>query len=264
MKKAEITVFLSLVFVLMVSFVLGILQISVVHTSKNLSRLATDRAVFSAFGEYQLQLFEDYHVFAIDGSDGSGEFSQEKILGRMYYYGGDGTEHEVTGIQFLTDNDGQAFREQVLTYMEETYGIGLIREFTGLTGEWEEQEIQAEEIEKKEETILEEFEDLKGSADMQESEGGLESNEGNPFSCVEQIENAGILSVVMPEGMELSGKAISPDSQASGRELHTGDGSFPARQGMDGISEKLLFNEYVLDSFTNASDNGEKKPLIVL
>ena len=27
---------------------------------------------------------------------------------------------------------------------------------------------------------------------------------------------------------------------------------------MDGISEKLLFNEYVLDSFTNASDNGEK------
>ena len=258
MKKAEITVFLSLVFVLMVSFVLGILQISVVHTSKNLSRLATDRAVFSAFGEYQLQLFEDYHVFAIDGSYGSGEFSQEKILGRMYYYGGDGTEHEVTGIQFLTDNDGQAFREQVLTYMEETYGIGLIREFTGLTGEWEEQEIQAEEIEKKEETILEEFEDLKGSADMQESEGGLESNEGNPFSCVEQIENAGILSVVMPEGMELSGKAISPDSQASGRELHTGDGSLPARQGMDGISEKLLFNEYVLDSFTNASDNGEK------
>lgn len=258
MKKAEITVFLSLVFVLMVSFVLGILQISVVHTSKNLSRLATDRAVFSAFGEYQLQLFEDYHVFAIDGSYGSGEFSQEKILGRMYYYGGDGTEHEVTGIQFLTDNDGQAFREQVLTYMEETYGIGLIREFTGLTGEWEEQEMQAEEIEKKEETILQEFEDLKGSADMQESEGILESNEGNPFSCVEQIENAGILSVVMPEGMELSGKAISPDSQASGRELHTGNGSFPARQGMNGISEKLLFNEYVLDSFTNASDNGEK------
>ena len=50
MKKAEITVFLSLVFVLIVSFVLGILQISVIHTSKNLSRLTTDRAVFSVFG----------------------------------------------------------------------------------------------------------------------------------------------------------------------------------------------------------------------
>lgn len=111
MKKAEITVFLSLVFVLVVSFVLGILQITVIHISKNLSRLATDRAVFSVFGEYQIQLFEDYHVFAIDGSYGSGGFSQEKIIGRMHYYGGDGTDHEVTGIQFLTDNDGQAFRE---------------------------------------------------------------------------------------------------------------------------------------------------------
>ena len=249
MKKAEITVFLSLVFVLVVSFVLGILQITVIHISKNLSRLATDRAVFSVFGEYQIQLFEDYHVFAIDGSYGSGGFSQEKIIGRMHYYGGDGTDHEVTGIQFLTDNDGQAFREQVLTYMEETYGIGLIRDFTGLTGEWKEQEIQAEQIEKKEETMLEELEDLK------ESTGTLE---GSPFTCVEQIENAGILSVVMPKDMELSGKSISPDRQTSRRGLHKGNGNFPARQAMDGISEKLLFNEYVLDSFTNAAGGEEK------
>ena len=249
MKKAEITVFLSLVFVLVVSFVLGILQITVIHISKKLSRLATDRAVFSVFGEYQIQLFEDYHVFAIDGSYGSGGFSQEKIIGRMHYYGGDGTDHEVTGIQFLTDNDGQAFREQVLTYMEETYGIGLIRDFTGLTGEWKEQEIQAEQIEKKEETMLEELEDLK------ESTGTLE---GSPFTCVEQIENAGILSVVMPKDMELSGKSISPDRQSSRRGLHKGNGNFPARQAMDGISEKLLFNEYVLDSFTNAAGGEEK------
>lgn len=249
MKKAEITVFLSLVFVLVVSFVLGILQITVIHISKNLSRLATDRAVFSVFGEYQIQLFEDYHVFAIDGSYGSGGFSQEKIIGRMHYYGGDGTDHEVTGIQFLTDNDGQAFREQVLTYMEETYGIGLIRDFTGLTGEWKEQEIQAEQIEKKEETMLEELEDLK------ESTGTLE---GSPFTCVEQIENAGILSVVMPKDMELSGKSISPDRQSSRRGLHKGNGNFPARQAMDGISEKLLFNEYVLDSFINAAGGEEK------
>lgn len=249
MKKAEITVFLSLVFVLVVSFVLGILQITVIHISKNLSRLATDRAVFSVFGEYQIQLFEDYHVFAIDGSYGSGGFSQEKIIGRMHYYGGDGTDHEVTGIQFLTDNDGQAFREQVLTYMEETYGIGLIRDFTGLTGEWKEQEIQAEQIEKKEETMLEELGDLK------ESTGTLE---GSPFTCVEQIENAGILSVVMLKDMELSGKSISPDRQSSRRGLHKGNGNFPARQAMDGISEKLLFNEYVLDSFTNAAGGEEK------
>ena len=53
MKRAEITVFLSMIFILIVSFILGIIEITVIHTSKNLSRLETDRAVFSIFGEYQ-------------------------------------------------------------------------------------------------------------------------------------------------------------------------------------------------------------------
>lgn len=67
MKKAEITAFLSLVFVLLVSFVLGMLEITVIHTAGNLSRLAVDRAVFSVFGEYQRNLLEDYHIFSIEG-----------------------------------------------------------------------------------------------------------------------------------------------------------------------------------------------------
>ena len=62
MKKAEITAFLSLMFVLLVSFVLGILEISIIHTSKNMSRLRVDRAMFSVFGEYDGALMEDYHI----------------------------------------------------------------------------------------------------------------------------------------------------------------------------------------------------------
>ena len=68
MKRAEITVFLSMVLILIVSFILGIIQITVIHTSKNMSRLETDRAVFSLFGEYHRTLFEDYHVFSIEGN----------------------------------------------------------------------------------------------------------------------------------------------------------------------------------------------------
>mgnify|MGYP005773703759 FL=1 len=78
MKKAEITAFLSMTFVLLVSFVLGILEISVIHTSGNLNRLAVDRAVFSVFGEYHVRLFSDYQVFAVEGTYGTGEFSEEK------------------------------------------------------------------------------------------------------------------------------------------------------------------------------------------
>ena len=135
MRRAEITVFLSMVFILIVSFILGIIEITVIHTSKNLSRLETDRAVFSVFGEYQKELLEEYQVFAIDGSYGTGDFSEERITARMHYYETGETDHEITEIQFLTDNHGQAFREQVTAYMEECYGRGMIRDFTGLTAE---------------------------------------------------------------------------------------------------------------------------------
>lgn len=274
MKKAEITAFLSMTFVLLVSFVLGILEISVIHTSGNLNRLAVDRAVFSMFGEYHVRLFSDYQVFAVEGTYGTGEFSEEKVIGRMQYYGAAGIEQDITGIQYLTDQNGQAFREQVLQYMEEKYGLSAVRGFTGLTSEWEEQALQGEEMEEKEKGILDQVNDLMETAEhsgeqQEESESdtaqsdyetgdtdnGADANltDGGPFTCIEKIEKSGILSVVMPGDMELSGLQINPDVQVSNRELNRGRGIFPVRQGTDGIEEKLMFNEYVLNTFTNAA-----------
>ena len=261
MKRAEITAFLSLTFVLLVSFVLGILEITIIHTSKNLSRLEVDRALFSVFGKYDDRLMEDYHIFAIEGSYGSGGQSEEKIIGRMQYYGAGGIEQNITGIQYLTDQEGQAFREQVIRYMEERYGISLIREFTGLTAQWEEQAVQAEEMEQKEKGILDQVNDLmeeaqmpqEGGQDLPDDTTGAENlTDGGPFTCIEQIEKSGILSVVMPEEMDLSGRAIDPEVQVSARSLNTGRGMFPVRQGTEGAEERLLFNEYILNTFTDA------------
>lgn len=260
MKKAEITAFLSLLFVLLVSFVLGILEISVIHTSKNMSRLSADRAVFSVFGEYQEKLLEDYHIFVIEGSYGTGDYTEDRMIGRMHYYGTESMEHEITGIQFLTDMEGQAFREQVLEYMESRYGISLVQKYTGLTSKWEEENIRGNNMEEKESTILDEYEKLKESAPDSSEEGSSETEtgaeeeqpEGSPFTCLEQIEKNGLLSVVMPENMELSGMEIDPDQQASNRSLNTGRGSFPVRQSTGGIEERLLFNEYVIKNFNNA------------
>ena len=50
--------------------------------------------------------------------------------------------------------------------------------------------------------------------------------EGGPFTCIDQIEKSGILSVVMPKDMELSGLAIELDTQPSARSLNTGKEHF--------------------------------------
>lgn len=68
MKKGEITAFLSLIFVLMISFVTAILESASVQAEKNQARLDMDRAVYSVFGEYQKELLEEYGIFAVEGS----------------------------------------------------------------------------------------------------------------------------------------------------------------------------------------------------
>ena len=145
-KKGEITAFLSLIFVLLVSFILAMLESAVIQTAKNQKRLDADRAVFSLFGEYQKGLTEEYNVFAIDGTYETGQYEEELLLDRMSYYGSMGITQEITDIQLLTDNDGQAFREQVLQYMESRTGITLVQNLTGLASSWEEREIRGEEV----------------------------------------------------------------------------------------------------------------------
>ena len=263
MKKGELTAFLSLTFVLLLSFILGILEISVVHTTKNLSRLEADRAVFSLFGEYHKKLLEDYHVFSVEGSYGTGNYDEENLTGRMHYYGNGQTGYEITGIQYLTDNRGQAFKEQVIKYMEQRYGISIIKDFSGMTDQWEDQSIQGEEMEDYEADILEEIDQIKNAgSEAVEGEGGEEGQPNleeaqNPFSCMEKIEKSGVLSVVLPKDMELSGKQITPGNQVSNRAIRSGRGSFPARTNINGAEEKLLFNEYIMKNFSNAAMDKE-------
>ena len=121
--------------------------------------------------------------------------------------------------------------------------------------------IKGEEIRQVEETILDEFEEIKSSgqsenegADEEETESeDLAELEENPFQCLEQIERTGILSVAMPKDMPLSGRQIDLDLQASKRSLQTGRGKFPMRKNTDKAKEKLLFNEYIMQNFTQAS-----------
>ena len=187
------------------------------------------------FGEYQEKLLEDYHIFAIEGSYGTGDYTEDRMIGRMHYYGTESMEHE-NNRNSVSHRYGRSRLSvnRFLEYMESRYGISLVQKYTGLTSKWEEENIRGNNMEEKESTILDEYEKLKESAPDSSEEGSSETEtgaeeeqpEGSPFTCLEQIEKNGLLSVVMPENMELSGMEIDSDQQASNRSLNTGRGSF--------------------------------------
>ncbi len=246
MQRGEITAFLSLVLVLFISFIMAILESTSVQMLKSQKRLDVDRAAFSIFGEYQKELFEEYEILAIDGSYGTDFYDDQNILNRLYYYGTTGMEHNINGIQYLTDREGVAFKEQVLEYMEQSYGISIIRELTGKTATWEEQDIQREEATERDKELsvnLAEF--------MSEREFSLPEDE-NPLPHITELKKTSILQLVLPKEYQLSARHINLQNQASIRDLRKGSGSFYTRQGMDKIEERLLFHEYLLNKFSNA------------
>lgn len=197
--RGEITAFLSLVFVLLVSFILALTESSMIQTSKNQKRMDVDRALYSVFGEYQKDLLEDYDIFAFDMSYGSGQFEEDLLLNRMAYYGNPGIEQEITDLQFLTDNGGQAFREQVLAYMESKDGIDLIQNLVGLSEKWEEQEIKGE-------AVSEEIDQLIG-----QNEEILPEE----FDGITEAKKSGLLSLVLPKTFILSSKSVNPAEMLS-------------------------------------------------
>ena len=256
MAKGEVTAFLSLIFVLLISFITAMLESTVIQVSKNQKRLDVDNAIFSIFGEYQKQLLEEYEILAIDGSYGTDSFQEQNLLDHMRYYGTAGIEQDIQGIQYLSDNRGSAFREQILEYMEQTYGISIVRELAGKTGVWKEQEMQGEEANQENAKVNMELEEF-----IEESEIML-PEEDNPLPHIEELKQSGILKPVLPKEFQVSAKQIVPGEQVSSRNLRNGRGSFYIRQNINGIEERLLFHEYLLKKFGNAAESkGENRSL---
>lgn len=255
--KGEITVFLSLSFTLLLSFIFGILESAVIQGSKNLSRIDTDRAIYSVFGEYHQELMEQYHVFGIDLGYRTGNYEEENLIQRLHYYNSGSTDHQIKEIQYLTDQSGQAFREQVLAYMEQRYGMDLVKKFTGTTEKWEQTETEESDMEKKTDEMTDAMERVNDSLDASGSqtegedveEGPSLPDEENPFRIMQKIKKEGILSVVIPKGKKVSEKSVDLSGQASKRTLKKGYGTFPTRKGLDQTAEKLLYNEYLLKTF---------------
>ena len=140
MVKGEITVFLSLVFLLLLTLVGALLESASIQLAKNEKRADAGRAVESAFAEYQKDLLERYGIFAIEGSYESGTMSEENILNRLSFYGAENIETEIAAIRYLTDQNGKEFLRQAVEYEKMKTGAAAIENLTGKVSEWKEQE----------------------------------------------------------------------------------------------------------------------------
>ena len=246
MVKGEITAFLSLVFLLLLSLTGAVLESASIQVLKNEKRADAGRATESVFAEYQREMLEEYDIFAVDSGYETGTVSEANILNRLVFYGAENMNSDIEAIRYLTDQNGMEFCRQAVVYEKEKTGIAAAEELAGNLSIWKEQEKKEEEYGKENKETSENLERM-----LQEEEENL-PQEGNPLEPLSQMRSGSLLNIVLPEGFVLSQRAVELSKLVSHRDLREGYGSLAERQA--GTAETIFFNLYLLDKFDNAAD----------
>lgn len=245
--KGEVTVYLTLTFVLFISMILALMESASIQMAKNYRRADMNRAMECVFAEYQKELLENYDLFAIEAGYETGTYSEQNILERIAYYGAD-MENKIERIQLYTDNGGELFMSQIGKYMKHKYGLTWADQYLGNTSLWKNQEQQAGEFTEKETEQTDYLEELLGEQEME-----LPS-EDNPMEHVATLKKSPILSLVMPEGKQVSEKSIALQDMPENRRNQSGYGTFSDVEPEDGTLTAVLMGEYVLEHFTDFTD----------
>lgn len=248
-KKGEVTAYLSLIFILLVSFAGAMLESASIQNAKNYRRADMSRAAECIFAEYHKTLLKEYDIFALEGTYETGNYSETNLYDRLTYYGAGNMEQEILKIQFLTDNGCQAFYEQVAAYMEHKYGLDGVKKIMGKTDVWRQQEEEAGDYARTEEQKQEEF------AGLLEERAGELPEKDNPISHVNALKSSPFLTLAAPKDMQISEKSLTLAETLSHRERNQGYGDFSDVVKPGGTISALLFGEYVLEHFSMASDS---------
>ena len=232
--KGEITLFLSLIFLLLLSLVGAVIQSASIHISKSRKRADTALALESVFAEYHPEMLEKYDIFVIAGR-GEAEISES-----LWFYGANHMEHRIQSLRLLTDGGGQTFYEQAIRAMGgEASGVFQV---SNENRDREEQAVRQK---------LGEILDEKGQS-MPEAD--------NPITAVEGLKQRSLLSLICPAEETLSNRSVTVEELASHRTLYQGSASYGESQ-KGGGTDRILFTAYLLEHFSDYAEESEEGAL---
>lgn len=238
--KGEITAFLAMLFILMLSLVGALVESVSVQITKNRKRADTILALESAFAEYDRQMLEEYDLFVRHGC------SETILKERLQYYGANNMSHSIQRQERLTDYDGAPFREQAIRYAKSWLGVNASLPDVNY-------EFYSENYLEEEDIVNMRMEEL-----LAQDESEL-AEEGNPLSTVQRLKNMSLLTLVCENPEELSDRSIDVESFPSGRELKVGNWQ---KSASPEATDKMFFAAYLTEHFGSFAEPKESRPLL--
>ena len=238
--KGEITAFLALIFILMLSMVGALLQSASVHIEKQEMIAVTQLALESTFAEYHKEALERYDIFARFGCD------EGTVQNRMQYYGASGMNHMLYRIELLTDHGGEPFFRQAVRYMKNWIGVADKEEFRY-------EEVEETQVKEKEKEVNQTLEEM-----LKEEEAEL-PKENNPIEATQKLKETGLLNLLVSNPEELSNRNMELSTSASHRTLKQGN----YNKSQDGeLTDQALFVAYIAEHFTQMTKPEESRTLL--
>ncbi|MCR5255918.1 MAG: DUF5702 domain-containing protein [Acetatifactor sp.] len=162
-----ITVFASLILGTLLPLFFLLFQGAVRASAFVEANCISDVVTESLMAEYSVEMLEKYNIFSIDTSYGMGSPSLGRINAHLNNYlfmntskdtsdrqlfsiynltGIRNTFAETTGVTYITDNDGEVFRDLAVKAVEDEFNISLFKKIYDLSTLWGEYEGKGEEV----------------------------------------------------------------------------------------------------------------------
>lgn len=277
-QKGVITVYLTMIFLLVASLLFTAVESVRVQNSRLLMETAADSSLESMLAGYHRQLYDQYGLLFFDGSFGNGSIKNDFLAAKINEYM-DYTLHPAkdTGlnnadfykmnvdkitmgtIALATDDGGKVFRKQAVDEMKSKTGVKTLENLT-LDYEWainnlEDSSAYSEKQQEVDGTLVS-LEEQKQQVDAEKAdEAQIAKGQKNPAAEVDTIKSTGILDLVCNDTSNISQKSVDISALPSHRQLNKGTGLEDYEEDL--VSD-LLFSQYLMKYFYHAASKNAK------
>ena len=278
-KKGSVTIYLALTLSVMLSLFLTLIEGARTSAIRMQSECAMDLSLYSVFAEYNRELLEQYDLFFIDTSYGSENCAIENTAEHLRGYMADNTEQnlgiangmvrdllalkveetQIGEFTLATDEQGEVFRRQAVSYMKDKYGLSYIKELKKNLEQAADADLLERDITGERKANQKAIDDTKLPKKKVGEDEWEEIPLENPADEVNATRNKGVLALVTDKDAVLSNETIVKENYISHRKRSTGSGLLE-RKGCTATDE-LFFYGYLLDKFGTYTNPLEKSRL---
>lgn len=285
-EKGSSTIFFALTLLLVAALIFTMLEGVHITGQQAMASLDSKSVTESLLAEYNVPLMERYHLFLLDGGDGSGQFSftslaqsakermeenltEKAVISKRIYdmFPTKLTAGEITGYQLVTDQQGEVFYRLVTDYMKHNLTREAADRIYQKMKDASDAKSQAGDLDTKRKNAMTKLKEASEETDQKaENAGGMgkakeatkktdtvedtkrQKETENPITYVKDWKNTGILKLIEADTSAMSDAKLDLSETLGKRDKNQGTQCI---QMTDDWYGRILFQEYLMKYFSS-------------